>query len=168
MPRAEHCREALGRRTRSCSARPRMFDISCCKPPFWTGWRAESPGRSRARLSRSHRLDALTRPHAPRHAPSCGFTAHIHVGRASSEKVGPSGGANRCCSDELLQSHRCVQSVGGPDGNRRNDIHRGKIERLYLTAGLGPEPPLINTPRLHEHDASAQAARDFRLNVSPK
>jgi hypothetical protein len=26
-----------------------------------------------------------------------------------------------------------------------------------MTAGLGPEPPLMHTPRLHEHDASAQA-----------
>ena len=34
----------------------------------------------------------------------------------------------------------------------------GKIRALYLTAGLGPEPPLTHTPRLHEHEAYAQAA----------
>jgi hypothetical protein len=27
-----------------------------------------------------------------------------------------------------------------------------------MTAGLGLEPPFTDTPRLHEHDASAQAA----------
>jgi hypothetical protein len=27
-----------------------------------------------------------------------------------------------------------------------------------MTAGLGPEPPFKHTPRLHEHDAAAQAA----------
>jgi hypothetical protein len=33
-----------------------------------------------------------------------------------------------------------------------------RLETLYMTAGLGPEPPFTHTPRLHEHDASAQAA----------
>jgi hypothetical protein len=32
------------------------------------------------------------------------------------------------------------------------------MKGLYMTAGLGPEPPFTHTPRLHEHDASAQAA----------
>ena len=26
-----------------------------------------------------------------------------------------------------------------------------------MTAGLGPEPPFMHTPRLHEHAAAAQA-----------
>jgi hypothetical protein len=39
---------------------------------------------------------------------------------------------------------------------------------LYMAAGLGPEPPLTYTSRLHEHDAAAQAdTRDFDLNWVP-
>jgi hypothetical protein len=38
-----------------------------------------------------------------------------------------------------------------------------------MTAGLGPEPPLTHTSRLHEHDAAAQAnTRDFDLNWVPR
>jgi hypothetical protein len=37
-------------------------------------------------------------------------------------------------------------------------MRRGKLGALYMTAGLGPEPPLTYTSRLHEHDAAAQAA----------
>jgi hypothetical protein len=29
---------------------------------------------------------------------------------------------------------------------------------LYIAAGLGPEPPFMHTPRLHEYDSAAQAA----------
>jgi fatty acid desaturase len=36
-----------------------------------------------------------------------------------------------------------------------------------MTAGLGPEPPLTYTPRLHEHDAAAQAATGTLSELGP-
>jgi hypothetical protein len=41
--------------------------------------------------------------------------------------------------------------------NRRRGIHGSRLRELYLTAGLGPKSPFTHTPRLHEHDADAQA-----------
>jgi hypothetical protein len=31
------------------------------------------------------------------------------------------------------------------------------MSELYITAGLGPEPPFMHTPRLHEYDSAARA-----------
>jgi hypothetical protein len=47
-------------------------------------------------------------------------------------------------------------------------IHRGRIEGLYMTAGLGPEPPFTHMPRLHEHDAAAQADTGTFIELGPR
>jgi hypothetical protein len=36
-------------------------------------------------------------------------------------------------------------------------VHPGRVRDAVHAAGLGPEPPFKHTPRLHEHDAAAQA-----------
>jgi hypothetical protein len=36
-----------------------------------------------------------------------------------------------------------------------------------MAAGLGPEPPLTYTSRLHEHDAAAQAATGTLNELRP-
>jgi hypothetical protein len=59
----------------------------------------------------------------------------------------------------LLNSERCGMKPrtlhSAAESPRRH--YRGRIRELHRTAGLGPEPPFTYTPRLHEHDAAAQA-----------